>query len=165
MTVLRVFTAYGYGQPRKMFLSQLIRHALLSQPFKMSDGRQKRDFVYVGDVVEAILGAMASKKAVGAVINIAGGRGIALKDLAAKVWTACDADGELLEIGSRDKTDDDAFETEADISLAAELLAWRPETPFIGDAEPGHPLYDMIGRMGEDVSRDLSVFASGRPAQ
>jgi nucleoside-diphosphate-sugar epimerase len=108
---------------------------------------------------------MTEPKAIGRVINIASGRGIALKDLAAKIWTACDTDGELLEIGSRGKKHDDAFDTEADISLAAELLGWRPETPFIGDAGPGHPLYDMIARMREDVGRDLSVSASSLLAQ
>jgi UDP-glucose 4-epimerase len=165
VTVLRVFTAYGYHQPRKMFLSQLLTHALLNQRFKMSDGLQKRDFVYVGDVVDAITAAMTAQRAVGRVINIAGGRGIALKDLATKVWAVCNGDPQLLEIGSREKSSDDAFDTEADISLAAELLAWRPNTSFIGDAGPGHPLYDMIGRMREDLDRDMSVLASSPTAQ
>ena len=166
VTVLRVFTAYGYGQPRKMFLSQLITAAVLGERFRMSDGLQKRDLVFVGDVSAAILAAMTAEKAIGRAINIAGGRGIALSDLATKIWDICNADPELLEIGSREKTDDDAFDTEADISLAAELLGWRPETPFVGEAGKGHPLLAMIDRMRDGLTaQDISVSVSSRPAQ
>ena len=115
VTILRVFTAYGFDQPDKMFLSQLLNHALLNRNFKMSDGEQKRDFVHVDDVSSAILVAMTAENVVGRVINIAGGRGIALKDIARHVWKICKADPELLEIGAREKTRDDCFNTEADI--------------------------------------------------
>lgn len=151
VTVLRVFTAYAYGQPRKMFLSQLLRHALLRSEFSMSDGLQRRDLVYVSDVVDAILAAAEKHEAVGRAINIATGRAIALRDLAAKVWEVCGADAEMLRVGKLVKSSDDAFDTEADTSLAGELLNWRPVTPFIGDAEPGHPLYEMADRMAVDL--------------
>lgn len=159
VTILRVFTAYGYGQPHKMFLSQLIEHALAKRPFEMSDGRQLRDLVYVEDVVEAIMKASMADSAVGRVLNIASGRGIALRDLAEKVWQICDSDPSLLRVASIDKKSDDAFDTEADISLADELLDWRPLTPFIGDAQPGHPLYEMIDKMREDLSRESCASA------
>lgn len=163
VTILRVFTAYGYGQPRKMFLSQLVTHALLRQRFNMSDGQQLRDFIFVGDVVDAILAAIATERSVGRAINIAGGRGIALKDLAEKVWDLCAADPEMLQIGSLEKTGDDVFDTEADISLAAELLGWRPATPFIGDAANGHPLVEMIERMKHEL--EPFAEASTSPGQ
>ena len=126
VTVLRVFTAFGYGQPHKMFLSQLITHGLLNQQFKMSDGLQKRDFVYIEDVTDAIMAGLAAPNAVGRVINIGSGRGIPLRQVAEVVWKACGADRELLEIGSMNKTGDEAFDTEADNSLAREILNWSP---------------------------------------
>lgn len=157
VTILRVFTAYGAGQPRKMFLPQVITHALLKQQFRMSDGRQKRDFVFVGDVVDAIMAALATESSKGRVINIAGGRGIALNDLAERVWDLCGAGRELLHIGSIEKASDDAFDTEADISLAADLLGWRPATPFIGDAADGHPLVAMIGKKKRELESSASA--------
>ena len=159
-----MFTAYGPGQPQKMFLSQVISHAVSGERFRMSDGRQKRDFVFVGDVVDAILTASEAETAVGRSINIAGGRGIGLAELARKIWKTCDADPELLEIGAIDKNSDDAFHTEADISLASELLGWAPATPFIGDAAVGHPLFGMIERAHAANIGDLSVVANS-PAQ
>ena len=149
--VLRVFTAYGYGQPDKMFFSQLLRHALLRDNFRMSDGLQRRDLVYVSDVVDAVIAAIDSTRAVGRTINIGSGRAIALRDLAERVWKVCGAPADMLEIGTLTKSSDDSFDTEADISLAGELLDWRPSTPFIGDAEAGHPLFEMAERMAVDL--------------
>jgi nucleoside-diphosphate-sugar epimerase len=154
VTVLRVFTAYGYGQPGKMFLSQLMSHALDgTRAFKMSDGLQKRDLVYVEDVVDAIIAASTCGPASGRVINIGSGRAIALRDLAVKIWSMCGAEPNLLRTASIEKTADDAFDTEADISLAARLLGWRPATPYIGDARDGHPIFVMIEKMRADIAR------------
>ncbi len=161
VTILRVFTAYGHGQPSRMFLSQVISHALSGTTFEMSNGLQRRDFVHVTDVADAILPAGTVEAAVGRVINIANGRSIALRDLALKVWNICAADPERLRIGSIEKSSDDAIDTEADISLAAELLDWRPATPFIGDASDGHPLFQMIDRMADELRS--AAAASVRP--
>jgi nucleoside-diphosphate-sugar epimerase len=151
VTILRVFTAFGYGQPHKMFLSQLITHALLNKQFMMSDGLQKRDFVSIEDVTSAILAALTEEKAVGRVINIGSGRGVRLCDVAEAVWKACDADRELLQIGAVEKTGDAAFDTEADISLARELLDWSPSLQILEGAEPSDALLDTISRMKRDL--------------
>ncbi len=147
VTILRVFTAYGFGQPDKMFFSQLIKHALLNHHFSMSDGLQKRDFVHVDDVTAAIKTSMTADNAVGRIINIAGGKGIALRDLAQHVWKICGADDDGLDIGSRDKTGDDSFDTEADISLAAEILNWRPGPAILSESGESPVLTETIRRM------------------
>lgn len=128
VTVLRPFTVYGPGQPQNMFISQLVTHAILNHDFKMSDGVQKRDLVFVDDVAHAIVLAAESEKAAGRVINIGSGHGTALKDIATDVWARCSADKEKLHIGAKDKSGDDSIDTVADIRLAAELLSWHPQT-------------------------------------
>lgn len=145
VTVLRAFTAYGPGQPSNMFLSQLVRHALLNERFNMSDGTQRRDLVFVKDVADAICAASISERAAGRVINVGTGRAIALREVAEYVWRTCGADADKLCIGAREKSGDDPFDTMADISLAAELLNWRPKTPF----ESG------IGKMIESTRLEL----------
>jgi nucleoside-diphosphate-sugar epimerase len=144
VTVLRVFTAYGDGQPSNMFLSQLIDHALSDRHFEMSDGVQLRDFVYAADVAEAVLSALYTKTAVGKVVNIGSGKGIPLRDVARIVWRLCDANMDRLAIGALSKTADDSFDTEADISRAKELLNWIPLTPFLDQAGGG--LSEMISK-------------------
>lgn len=147
VTILRVFTAYGVGQPDKMFCSQLIKHGLLNRHFKMSDGLQKRDFVHVEDVAAAINASMTSGNTVGRIINIAGGKGIALRDLAQHVWKICGADDDRLAIGSLEKVGDDSFDTEADISLAAEILNWQPGPAIVSESGESPALTETIRRM------------------
>ena len=147
VTILRVFTAYGIGQPDKMFFAQIIKHALLNHHFKMSDGLQKRDFVHVGDVPAAIKSAMTADKAVGRIINIASGKGVALRDLALRTWKICGADDDKLHIGMREKIGDDSFDTEADISLAAEVLNWRPGPAILDESGESPHLTEIIQRL------------------
>jgi nucleoside-diphosphate-sugar epimerase len=152
VTILRIFTAYGHGQPDKMFLSQLLRHARLNHRFKMSDGEQKRDFVHIDDVVGAVKTSMTAENAVGRAINVAGGRGVRLRDVARKAWELCDADRQLLDIGGLEKSGDDRFDTEADISLASEILNWRPGPGILSEADDYSRLRDTIRKMTNDVS-------------
>lgn len=147
VTILRVFTAYGHGQPAKMFLSQIITHGLLNKHFKMSDGLQKRDFVFIEDVVSAVRSAITAEKSLGRVVNIAGGKGIRLRDVARKVWEICGADDELLDIGSLPKAGDDIFDTEADISLAAEILNWLPGSGILNETDNFSRLTATINKM------------------
>ncbi len=128
VTILRVFTAYGPGQPLNMFISQLVTHAIRNDHFNMSDGLQERDFVYVDDVADAILAAVTSDTATGRVVNIGSGQATALKDIAAMVWEECEADPEKLHIGAIAKTGDALLDTHADITLARDLLGWSPKT-------------------------------------
>ena len=151
VTILRVFTAFGYGQPAKMFLSQLIKHALLNQTFKMSDGMQKRDFVYIEDVTTAILASLTAADAVGRTINIGSGIGIPLRRIADVVWKACGARSELLEIGALDKAGDAAFDTESDISLARDILGWTPTAAILNGSNPSSALLDTISSIKHDV--------------
>ncbi len=151
VTILRVFSAFGFGQPDKMFLSQLIKHALTNRHFKMSDGLQKRDYVHAGDVAAAIKASMTADTTIGRIINIASGRGTVLKDLARTVWDLCGADHRLLDIGSRAKTGDDGFDTEADISVAEKILGWRPENSILPADGKKFALPQLIDQMKSDV--------------
>lgn len=150
VTILRVFTTYGYGQPHKMFFPQLVTHGLLNKQFKMSDGLQKRDFVFIEDVAVAVKTSMTSENALGRIINIGGGEGVALRDVARKVWEICGADNELLDIGARDKSGDDAIDTEADISLASDILDWRPGPGILSEIDDFSRLKATILKMKND---------------
>lgn len=128
--VLRVFTAYGFGQPASMFLNQLLRHALLKKHFKMTDGSQRRDLVYIDDVADAVTSSIFTEKAAGRIINIGSGSSVRLADAARLAWKLCGTDPELLDIGGRPKLAGEEYDTEADIGLAAELIGWRPAVSF-----------------------------------
>lgn len=52
--VLRVFNAYGNGQDPGFFFADLMRAYRESKVFEMTGGEQKRDFIYIQDLVRAI---------------------------------------------------------------------------------------------------------------
>ncbi|HIQ02466.1 MAG TPA: SDR family NAD(P)-dependent oxidoreductase, partial [Anaerolineales bacterium] len=84
--VLRFFNVYGPRQdPRSPYSGVIsifverMRQGL--PPVIYGDGEQTRDFVYVGDVVEAVVRAAEREEAVGEVFNIAGGRQTSVLEL------------------------------------------------------------------------------------
>jgi len=83
---LRFFNVYGprqTGGPYSGVISIFMRRALSGEPLIIyGDGRQTRDFVYVGDVVEACLLAAVRDSAVGQVINVGTGVETSVLDLA-----------------------------------------------------------------------------------
>ena len=125
---LRYFNVYGPRQspdsPYAAAIPKFIQAMLAGEPATIhGDGRQTRDFVYVGDVVEAMLLAADGDSVDGRVFNIAGGKSVPII--------------ELVEIIQRffPETPDPVFGpprrgdlhfSEADISLAERALGYRP---------------------------------------
>lgn len=124
--VLRPFTVYGPEQPSRMFIAQAIHQAVFGEPFAMTEGRQKRDLVYVSDVVRGLIAAASAADVDGAVINLGSGKALPLREVAATIWRLT---GSLapLQIGARPAPPDELHDTWADISRAKELLDWEPQ--------------------------------------
>ena len=94
-------------------------------PIIHGDGEQARDFTFIDDVVEAnIRAALAPERAAGRVVNVAGGRKPTSVNRLLELIAA--------EIGVEPKpTHDPATEgdirlSEADVSLARELIGYEP---------------------------------------
>lgn len=83
-----------------------------------NDGEQRRDFTYVGDVVDAnILAAESNKVGKGDVINIGSGQNSSVNEIAEIFGGEKKSMGNVLE----------PRETLADNSKASELLGWTPK--------------------------------------
>jgi UDP-glucose 4-epimerase len=85
--ILRLTNTYGPGMrvkdARQTFLGIWVRQLIEGKPIKIfGDGRQVRDFNYVGDVVEALLLAATSDTANGRIFNLGSTNSIELKALA-----------------------------------------------------------------------------------
>lgn len=131
-TILRYFNVYGPKQdPASEYaavIPKFIDSALKQKPVSIyGDGKQSRDFVYVGDVVRANQLAMESQKADRDVFNIGSGKSITVNQLV----------DELNEILGSDITPVHETEREgdikhslADISKASEVLGYVPEVEF-----------------------------------
>ena len=129
---LRFFNVYGPGQDPTSAYAAVIPKVidLVGQgraPVVFGDGEQTRDFVYVGDVVEAILLAMTSPAASGAVLNIASGAGISLNQMLALM---SDVYGRELASEYRPERAGDIRHSLADAGAAAERLGFRAAMPL-----------------------------------
>ena len=125
---LRVFNAYGPGQPQPAahppviphFLRQTVRGGSL---VIYGRGEQTRDFVHVNDVVEAMVAAATAPTVDRLVINIGSGVETSIKDLAQFVIEAV---GKTTEWMYMENQDVGPSQMCADISLARSKLGYRP---------------------------------------
>jgi len=82
--ILRLFNVYGPKQSRAYagviieFISRVSRG---EPPIIFGDGEQTRDFIHVGDVVEAIMLSLRNERVRG-VLNIGSGEGVTINHLA-----------------------------------------------------------------------------------
>lgn len=123
--VIRPFTVYGPGQPRNMFIAEAIDCAIRNVEFKMSSGEQKRDLVFIDDIVHGLMAAASAPNIEGKVINLGAGRPVRLKDLAKLIWRLSGSKAPLA-IGARNTKPHELYDLWADITLARQLLGWEP---------------------------------------
>jgi len=88
--VARITNPYGPGQPRGRtaygIINLLIQFALAGEVLPIyGDGEQRRDYVHVADVVDALLALAVSEQAAGRVYNIASGVGTRIIDAANEI--------------------------------------------------------------------------------
>ena len=81
--IIRASLVYGPGQEDHMFIPEL-REAVLvkKQPFKMTKGEQKRDFIHVKDLVKAICILLEEKSS--GIFNISSAEQVSIQELIEK---------------------------------------------------------------------------------
>lgn len=125
--VLRPSIVYGPEQGADMFLSALIGALVSGERFGMTRGEQTRDFLYVSDLVEAIMRALDAPGIQGQVINVSSASPVRIGDLARKTAGMIGPGAEgLLDFGARDYRAGEAMNYWADNSLARTLMDWAP---------------------------------------
>jgi len=129
---LRFFNVYGPRQdPRSpysgvisIFCERLRRNASVDI---FGDGGQTRDFIYVGDVVAALLAGMAQPPPGGRVLNVCTGVETSVRDLASVIADLCQTTPQVREQPPR------AGEVRHSVgsrTLAEAVLALSPPTPL-----------------------------------
>jgi UDP-glucuronate 4-epimerase len=140
MTFFRFFTVYGpWGRP-DMALFKFTRAILAGEPIDVyNNGRMKRDFTYIDDLVDAILlladkvpgraparGDGLSPAAPHRIVNIAGGRSTELMDYIAELEKAL---GRTATKNFLPMQEGDLVATEASPDLLRCLTGYVPTTP------------------------------------
>lgn len=129
---LRIFNAYGAGQPIPpahapvvpQFAAQILGHGSV---IVNGDGTQTRDFVFIDDVVDALVaaGTVAATAIDGETINIGSGDETSINELIAQIATIARTKASVLH--NREASGGIA-RLVADITRARELLRFKPRT-------------------------------------
>lgn len=129
---LRFFNVFGPGQRVgsayaaviPMFIHKIVR----GEPIHIfGDGAQTRDFVYVEDVVDALIKASQTDAAHGQILNVASGSRITIKDLADTLYRLMEAEPNITFAPERDGDIKDSY---ASIEKIKQVLDWQPQVDF-----------------------------------
>lgn len=126
--ILRIFNAYGPGQPipptHAPVIPQFLKQALGGGSLVVyGNGEQTRDFVYVLDVVEALQAAGTAAGVDRAVINIGSGTEVSINELVRKVGEAVGCTPHVLYSSAESGG---VSRLVADVRKAREKLGFRP---------------------------------------
>jgi ADP-L-glycero-D-manno-heptose 6-epimerase len=142
---LRYFNVYGPGEDHKGKFASMI-HQLAKQmrsgkrPRIFTAGQQKRDFVYVDDVIQANLKAMTCKT--GGVFNVGSGKAFSFNQVVAELNRAFKTDLQPDYFDNPYSFTQDW--TEADISHSRAVLGYEPKY----DVPRGIDAYLESGKLG-----------------
>jgi UDP-glucuronate decarboxylase len=126
--VARIFNTYG---PRMhpndgRVMSNFIMQALGGQPITIyGDGRQTRSFCYVDDLVEGLVRLMDSDDSFTGPVNLGNPVEFTMLDLAQSIQRQV---GSGVELAFHPLPQDDPRQRCPDITLAGQVLDWRPAT-------------------------------------
>ena len=128
--LLRLFKVYGAGEAPHRLLPALVSGLAKHERVAISAGTQVLDFVYIDDVIEAMVRADAHCREKGGINawNVATCRAHSVREFAEQVAAAMNANASLLEFGAIAMRDDDEPWLVGSPDRLSSELGWQPST-------------------------------------
>jgi len=153
---LRFFNIYGprqalsnpYTGVAAIFSSRLLNG---QPPLVYEDGEQRRDFVSVHDIVQALLLSAEEEAAVGKAFNVGSGRAVTVREVAGTLASVLGSEVKP-EVTGKYRVGD-IRNCYADISLAREVLGYEPRVSFREGME------ELVGWLREQERPESTVEA------
>lgn len=124
--VARIFNTYGPRMDPKdgRVVSNFIVQAIKNEPItSYGDGSQTRSFCYVDDLIEAFIRLMDAPESFSGPINTGNPKEFTINQLAKKIIEITGSESHLI---FKDLPSDDPLKRKPDISLASDILKWKP---------------------------------------
>jgi dTDP-L-rhamnose 4-epimerase len=156
-TILRFFNVYGPGQSLKNpyvgVLGTFFRRASADETIEVyEDGQMSRDFVFVGDVVEALHLATNNEAAFGQIMNVGSGEALTLFEVASQMFRALGKEPQI-KVSGRYRSGDIRHAVAA-ISRLEQQLGFVPRTSF---ADGLQSFVDWARENQVDTADDLAA--------
>lgn len=125
--LFRIGTTYGPNQSASRFIPQIILKALQNSDIPLNSGKKKRDYIFIDDVIDALLLALTVKTTQKVeTYNLGGGKQYSLKEMVSEILMLTKSTSQPL----FDEFPDRIFEADEwllDITKAKALLSWQPK--------------------------------------
>ena len=123
VTILRPFNVYGPGQPNHFLIPSIARAIAEGTSIKVQDVEPRRDYVYIDDLVRAVVLAIDKPMQFG-VLNVGSGKSYSVAEIIAKLQALKQTDLPIENSGIR--RPDEIMDCRADISAAYRTIGWVP---------------------------------------
>ena len=124
VTIFRLYQSYGKNQDKNRLIPIVINSCLENKNFPCSHGKQRRDFLYIDDVIKALFIAMKNKKAKGQILNLGSGKPTQVKELILSIKKLI-GNGKPL-FGKIKMRSEESLKFYPDISKTKKILGWEP---------------------------------------
>lgn len=120
-THVHLALVYGPGQSDDFLVPQLLRARRTGEPLPMTEGAQRRDFLWVEDAVEGLVRIARSPALAGRRVNLCTGVPTPLRELVGRV-------GAPVRLGALPYRPDEIFDCYGSPELLEAATGWRPPT-------------------------------------
>ncbi len=146
VNIIRPFNVYGPGQDKRFLIPSIIEQALAAPTIKLKDLSPKRDYVYLDDLLDALVLTMSCTDSL-SVYNIGSGYSISVRGVVDAVQEVLETDKPVVseQITRRNEMDD----VIADITRANTELNWYPKRSF----------HEGIRRIIQHEQRKIHAYA------
>lgn len=126
VTIIRLYLVYGPKQDLNRLIPITIMNAIHNKKFDCSAGYQLRDFLYIDDLIDAIIKILSNQKVLGQIINIGSGKPISVKKLILKICKLSKGGKPLF--GKIPLRNDEIMKLYPNVNKAKKILGWIPHT-------------------------------------
>lgn len=127
VTTIRPFNVYGIGQSANFLIPSIIHQALNESQIIVKDLRPKRDYVYLEDLLMALLETLGRPRGYN-VYNVGSGNSLSVKEVIDIIQKVAGTAKEI--ICDRMARTNELMDVVADISKASKELGWHPKYSF-----------------------------------
>ena len=131
VAIARPFNTFGPRQSARAIIPNIIIQALSSNKVIIGNDKPTRDFNYVSNTVDGLMGIAQSEKATGEVINLGSGSEISIGDVTKKIISIINKDVKIVQEKERFRPEkSEVMRLIADNTKEKELIGWRPKISF-----------------------------------
>tara|TARA_B100000029_G_scaffold480151_1_gene527887 strand:- start:219 stop:1103 length:885 start_codon:yes stop_codon:yes gene_type:complete len=127
-TVLRLYQVYGPRQDINRFIPIVVDSCVKNKKFPCSEGKQFRDFIYIDDVIDAVIKSLLNRGARGNIINIGSGKPRNIRKLIEYIKLL--TKGGYPQFGKIKLRKDEIIKVYPSIEKAKKKIRWKPKTKF-----------------------------------